>query len=117
MQGAAARAVVAQGRRQGWLDDRACAKLWADHWARQGYAWTAVADRLRAKGLDEASIGLAGEELGLARADRTRAQELVSRWAAGAANARALERAARRLAARGYDAEFIDDVVAEWLRR
>lgn len=109
---AAVRAVLVQGRRQGWLDDAACARLWADHWARRGYAWAAISERLRAKGLDEASVRGAGERLELIRADRARAQELAGRWALPGTGVLQAGSLARRLAARGYDVELIEDVVA-----
>src|SRR3989338_1302389 len=41
---------------RGLVDERACARLWVAHWARQGYAQSAIAYRLTQKGLHATTI-------------------------------------------------------------
>ena len=105
---AAAARLVATFRQQGWVNDRACARLWADHWARQGYAWAAIRARLQTKGLDEPVIGQADAALGLSAGDGVRARQV----AAGHRTRRVpASRVARRLAARGFDSELIERIL------
>lgn len=101
--------MVASCRRRGWLDDAACARLWADQWARAGYGWTAIQAKLQAKGLGAEAIRRADEALGLSRSDEARARQAL----AGCGDAGGgRSRLARRLAARGFDAELIEQVLA-----
>ena len=108
--------VVREWQARGWLDDRACARLWAEHWARRGYAWRAIRARLAAKGLDDAASGHAAQALSLASDDEARAQRLVAsrlgrgRVATGRVSilsARRKRGLARTLAGRGFDPQII----------
>jgi SOS response regulatory protein OraA/RecX len=88
--------VVAACRTRGLLDDQASARLWAEHWARRGYAWAAIRVKLFAKGFDEPIIATAAGALATPEGGlRQRAQ------------------LARALGARGFDAELIEQVLAE----
>ena len=116
-----AAAMVAVCQRRGWVDDRVCARLWADHWARRGYAWTAIRRKLAAKGLDEPTIDEAGRALDRAAGDAQRARALVQQR--GMLSGRGIRRRfggrpqelgrlARALAARGYADELIDEALS-----
>ena len=109
---ATATRVIAACHAQSLLDDEACARLWAEHWARRGYAWAFIREHLAAKGLSEPVMARAARHVGAAAADDVaRAQDaLASRPRTGPAP---LPRArlARRLAARGFD----DDTIARVL--
>ena len=111
--------VIAACQAQGLLDDAACARLWAEQWARRGYAWAAIQVKLAVKGLDRQAIHAAARHLGGARGDAARARALLAhrsgrteRRGGGAANAPG-ERArlARRLASRGFSPELIERVL------
>jgi SOS response regulatory protein OraA/RecX len=105
---AAATQIVNDVRARGLLDDRACARLWADHWARAGYAESAVRAKLSAKGFGEAAIREAVEHLGLPASEEARAREL-----AGTLLRRPAGQVARRLASRGFSEDVIERVVRE----
>ena len=102
-----------QGR--GLLDDSACARLWASHWARQGYAWAAIRLKLLEKGLSEASIAAATEAVdATAAGDAERAHQVLAQHVSrrsGIAPPR--PRLARILASRGFDSETIDHLLRE----
>src|SRR3990167_8099797 len=48
-------------QQRGLLDDRVGARLWAEQWARRGYAWAAIQQRLAARGFADAAIRHAGQ--------------------------------------------------------
>jgi SOS response regulatory protein OraA/RecX len=98
--------IVATCRAQGLVNDAACARLWAEEWARRGWAWGAIRGKLEAKGLPEEAIGTAEAQLGGEGGDRGRAQELIEQH--GSAHPEARARIARRLASRGFDPELIE---------
>lgn len=112
---AAAARLIQQARGEGLLDDRAAARLWAGHWARQGYASAAIQAKLTAKGFpDHASAEAlrASVESG----DEVRVRALVdtylllerSRRPRPAPDLRAAaRRVARRLVARGFDPDLV----------
>ena len=52
----AAGEVVQTLRQRGGLNDETCARLWAEQWARRGYAWSVIRHKLEAKGLGPAAI-------------------------------------------------------------
>ena len=109
----ASRAIATLGAR-GLLDDRACARLWADQWARHGYASAAIRAKLAAKGLEEETIDHAITQLQMSLGDEARAREMVVRRArprAGRRQERA--RVARTLASRGFDSDLIEQVLNE----
>ncbi|MBI3021730.1 MAG: RecX family transcriptional regulator [Candidatus Omnitrophica bacterium] len=109
----AARAVL-ESQASGLLDDEACARLWADHWARRGWAWAAIRAKLSLKGLDERAIDGAVRHLEAAADDGARARLVAAaylrRHAATPTSQRTL---ARSLAFRGFDADLIDRVLRE----
>ena len=113
--------VIAACRGEGLLDDEACARLWAEHWTRHGYASDAIRRKLALKGLDERAIQHATGLLGGTTGDLARARGLAEQSArrirrpAASSDAASRERArlARSLAARGFDSDVIERVVSE----
>jgi SOS response regulatory protein OraA/RecX len=101
---------------QGWLNDRACAQLWASHWARLGYAQAVIAQRLEAKGLSSSVIRQALPMAGKT-ADTETAQALVQRAARQRTGPGATMRLAARLRRRGFDEDVITDVLLSSGRR
>lgn len=112
---ATASRVIAECRARGLLDDEACARLWADQWARRGYAWTAIREKLSVKGLPGPAIDRTGSRLGLASGDESRARQLVTSALprAGHATPQQASRLARMLTSRGFDADVIERVLTE----
>ena len=102
---------VAACRARGLVDDRACARLWAEHWVRQGYAWAAIRAKLAAKGLSEAVIEQAAGARGTPDAEAARARTLLAKRLRAAAGVRARMRAARLLASHGFDEDLITQVL------
>lgn len=105
-----ARVLTACGAR-GLLDDRACARLWVEHWMRRGYAVAAIRERLAVKGLDDQTINEVLHPVAHASSDATRAREVVARRLRGGADARQRSRLARTLASRGFDSDVIERVL------
>ena len=105
--------VVRLCQARGILDDRACARLWADHWARQGYAWAAIRQKLTERGLDDSTIDEARHRLGLASDDGARARLVVAQRTRRSAGRPPRSRLARTLASRGFDSELIERVLDE----
>ena len=102
---AAARAVRAY-QAQGLLDDQAAARLWADHWARQGYAAAAIRAKLEARGFSARAIGDAAARSGLAAEDESRARAVIAARRRTGRGDRA--RLARVLGSRGFDPDLIE---------
>lgn len=110
--GVASTRLVKVFRARGMLDDAACARLWAEHWARQGYAWGAIRARLSAKGLDEQLIHQTGKQLGTSSDDEeARAKDVAVRVTARFRTRRPRARVGRTLASRGFDADVIERVL------
>ena len=111
----AIRRAVAECQVRGLLDDPACARLWAAHWARSGYAWAAIFLKLREKGLGDAAIDAAAERVGrTAEDDAERARAVLAqrlRRRQGAAPSR--PGLARILASRGFDPDTIEQLLSE----
>lgn len=107
--------VVADYQRRGVVDDRACAQLWTDHWARRGYAWSAIRLKLSEKGLEAQAIEHAANRLGTASSDDARARLLVTRRRRSAEGRRQRSRLTRMLASRGFDQDLIERVLDESL--
>ena len=97
----------------GWLDDAAATKLWAEHWARQGYAWRAIREKLRARGLGEDTIAVVAKTVGAQVQDEARARQLIAASRIKAADATLRSQLARRLASRGFEAELIERILNE----
>ena len=110
-------------RAHGSLDDRACARLWAGHWARRGYAGAAIAQRLAAKGLGAHTIDVALSHLARESPDDARARLLADSYLRRQPGAprrgrswrapRRAGRLARALASRGFDSDVIERVLGE----
>lgn len=113
---------VAECKIKGWVDDAACARLWTEHWARKGYAWSVIRAKLADKGLDERAIEEAASRLGQAvSGDEKRAREVAvsflkrndgSRAFSGLSRKKSL---ARALASKGFDQDLIERIVGESL--
>lgn len=103
--------IVATCHAQGLVNDRACARLWAEQWARRGWAWRAIRVKLQAKGLPEGAIEAAEARFGGEAAETLRAQQLIEQR--GSAHPDHRLRVARRLASRGFDAELIERLLDE----
>lgn len=103
---------VREYERRGALNDRACARLWAEQWARQGYGWSVIHHRLTTKGLPPEAIDDAAKRVGHPSAELSRARALVARRARGRL---AWSRLARTLASRGFEPELIEQVLRESL--
>ena len=104
------------GVARGDLNDAACARLWAEQWARQGYAWAMIRERLRAKGLDEAAVAAGARAIGAPESDAERARAWIHARhpaRADAQEAPGRARLSRLLSARGFDSELIEQVVNE----
>ena len=104
---------VADCQRRGLLDDRACAQLWAEHWARRGYAWAAIRLKLSEKGLDARAIEHAASRLGMASTDESRARLALSQRIRSGDGPQQRPRLARMLASRGFDQDLIERVLGE----
>ena len=107
--------VVTEGERRGWVDDRACARLWAEQWSRQGYAWAAIRLKLSAKGLHEHTIKDAANRLGMSSDDEARARLVAASYLRRHKGrpGRQAGRLARTLASRGFGSDLIERVLNE----
>ena len=105
--------VIEELTARGFLDDRACARLWGEHWARRGYAWAAIRSKLSTKGLDERTIDEAAQHLGRPSQDDARARGVVAQRTHRSADRRERTRLARALASRGFDPDLIERVLSE----
>ena len=90
----------------GVVDDRACARLWCGHWARQGYAAAAIEEKLVLKAIDPVAIRQALVALKKEETDRKRAL----RWIKPQKYRTVIQRL-RSLAARGFDEELIEELI------
>ena len=109
--------VVRAAQARGILDERAGASLWADHWARAGYAWSAIRLKLLARGFREAAINDAERRLSAEEHDDARAhrvlESLLQRAHGPAASRR--PRLVRTLSSRGFDSDLIDQLLNDTL--
>ena len=108
-----AQRLIAAYQGRGALDDRVAARLWAEHWARQGHAAAAVRLKLAAKGFADDLIDATIARYVPPADDEARARGLVSQHLARAADRRTRTRLARTLASRGFDPDVIERVLAE----
>ena len=106
---------VADCQRRGLLDDRACAELWADHWARRGYAWSAIRLKLSEKGLEAQAIAHAASRPGMASSDDERARLAIAQRVRAGDGRRQRARLGQMLASRGFDQDLIERVLNESL--
>ena len=105
-----AQEIVARCRLSRAVDDQACARLLADHWARKGYAASAIRNRLAVKGLAHDTIQTALQELD--SDDRERARAVVAQRTRAQTLPPPRDRLVRLLAARGFDADLIEQVLS-----
>ena len=110
---AVAQRVLAECRAQSLLDDEVCARLWAEHWARGGYAWAVISAKLAAKGFGTHAIQHAAEHLKATSDDITRARLLVAARKRSSPGGRARARLAQLLASRGFESDLIEQVLNE----
>ena len=106
---------LARARLMGLLDDRVCARLWAETWARQNYAAAAIRQKLEAKGLEAGVVAAALRALEAEQDDRARARDVIARRLRRRSAHRA--QLARALASRGFDADVIEQVLGEPFER
>ena len=97
----------------GLLDDRACARLWADQWARRVYAIAAIRVKLTAKGLNEETVNHAITQLRISLDDEARARAVAAQYARPRTGRGERSRVARTLISRGFDADLIEQVLNE----
>ena len=103
--------LVATFRARGLLDDRAAARLWADHWARQDYAASAIRLKLLDKGFDEPLAHNTVTRLIGDADDEERARRLLAQHLRRSSSRPVPSRLARLLASRGFDSELIERVL------
>ena len=105
--------ILADCRALGLLDDQAAARLWAEQWARRGYASAAIRMKLQAKGFDARVSDEAAARVGPASDDEPRAR-LIAAAALRRPRSRPgrSQRLARLLASRGFDSDLIERVLA-----
>ena len=100
---------------QGWLDDRASARLWAEQWARRGYATATIRLKLSAKGFDERLIDETIQQRCPASDDEARARAVLAQHMRRHTARPARARLARALASRGFDSDVIERILNESL--
>ena len=103
--------LVTEYRAKGLLDDRASARLWAEHWARRGYATAAIRVKLSAKGFDEHVINSTIHQRYPPSDDEERARAVVAQRVRRTAVRPARARLARTLASRGFDSDVIERIL------
>jgi SOS response regulatory protein OraA/RecX len=96
---------------RGVVDDRAYARLWAEHWARLGYARAAIHQRLAEKLVNATAIDHAINLVARDSDDEARARVVVARHLRRGRPSRS--RLARALASRGFEPDVIDRVLSE----
>ena len=107
--------VTRELRRVGALDDRACAKLWMQRLADEGYAWPRIRERLREKQLPERLIDEHVANASTHDPDESRLRALAAARLSRlpASDPRRRQRLVRWLASRGFDPDLIEPVLAE----
>ena len=98
---------------QGLLDDVIAGRLWAEHWARRGYASHAIHAKLTAKGLNAQTIRQVIQAVGTTETDDMRARVVAARVVVSAPGPPVRLRVARRLASRGFDSDVIERILHE----
>ena len=105
--------LVAASRKRGLLDDRLAARLWAEQWARAGFAAAAIRHKLTTKGFDAHAIADAAKRAALLCDDEARARLVLAQHSRRASGPRARVRLTRILASRGFDPDVIQRVLRE----
>ena len=103
---------LADCERRGLIDDRAAARLWAGHWARQDYADAAIREKLLAKGFTEHTIDESIAALQSDTDDDARARRALAGALRRSGGRRSPARLARALASRGFGSELVERVLA-----
>ena len=103
--------LVREYHARGLLDDRASARLWAEHWARGGYATATIQLKLSAKGFDEHVIHATIQQWCPASDDEERARVVLAQRARRTTARPARARLARILASRGFDSDVIERIL------
>ena len=106
-----ARRLVETCEARGLVDDEAAVQLWADQWARQGWAWAAIRMKLEARGFTPQAIDRANVRLRGAAEDASRARAVVQARRRRGVSER--QRLARTLALRGFDEDLIEQVLED----
>ena len=106
--------LVSEYHAQGLLDDRASARLWAEQWARRGYATATIRLKLSAKGFDELLIDETIQQRCPASDDEARARVVLAQCARRTAAHPARARLARTLASRGFDSDVIERILNDF---
>ncbi len=108
--------VLAACAREGLIDDRVAAKLWAETLRQRGYALSAIHLQLQERGFDDSTIEQALNALRVREDDEQRARmvvaQILTKTSSGSARGRRAS-VARRLARRGFDPELIDRLLSE----
>ncbi|MBI4354200.1 MAG: RecX family transcriptional regulator [Candidatus Omnitrophica bacterium] len=106
--------IVEACSREGLVDDRVAAKLWAETLVDRGYALSAIRAQLSERGFDDSTVEHALKTLRASEGDEQRARAMVATLrktsSLRARNARAS--VSRRLARRGFDPELINRLLA-----
>jgi regulatory protein len=105
--------LIARCTQEGWLDDAACARLWAGTLRERGYALSAIHTQLQEQGLADAVIAPALDRLRKEADDARWAAELVRRKRLARGPQARPQQVARWLAQRGFDEEMIAEVVSD----
>jgi SOS response regulatory protein OraA/RecX len=98
--------------RLGLIDDRAAARLWAGHWARQNYADAAIRTKLLEKGFHDTHIHDSITALQSDTDDEARAHCALAGALRRAGGRRSPSRLAGALASRGFGSELVERVLA-----
>lgn len=101
-------ALLAACEARGLIDDPAAARLCAQHWLDQGYAWAAVRERLRTKGFDDRTLHSLDAQGRFAGDEVSRAGRVAARL-----RGRSSAAVARALASRGFDPDVVERVVSD----
>lgn len=96
---------------RGLVDDSAGVRLWADHWARRGYAWAAIRAKLEARGFTPQVIERTNTRLRCEAEDASRALAVVAARRGRGVHER--QRLARALASRGFSEDLIEQVLED----
>lgn len=95
----------------GVVDDRACARLWCAHWARQGFAASAIEEKLNARAIEPLAISQAIKALQKEQSDLARARDFLEHAARG--GKKTPKQLAQSLARRGFDEEILERIYPE----
>ena len=98
---------------QGLLDDRAAARLWAEQWARRGYAAEAIRVKLSMRGFEDRTIAQVTTAMSSPAEEIGRAHHLVSQRShrGQRGDQREAGRVRRLLVSRGFDVDVIEQVL------